>query len=365
MVRRVAAVIEQCWHRVPGGTATSTIRSLGAIERSGKFRVMGLAARHSAPAPIEDQIEFPVVASRLPRFALYESWHRFRRPALRPMIGDVDVVHATGGVIPPAGRRPLAVTVHDLAFLRTPQHFTERGVRFMTRSFEIARDEAAAIIVPSRQTADDCLAHGIEQARLRVVPWGVYVAAVSESDRARVKHAYNLPRQFALWVGTAEPRKNLRGLLDAHRLVQDRLPLVMAGPVGWGADQAEVLASAAPSARHIGRVAEPDLAVLYDLATVFVYPSLWEGFGMPVLEAMAQATPVISTRDSPMDDVAGEAGVMIDATDTEALSEALLSVVSDPDPWLIRSQSARRRAESATWDRTGHAIVDVYGEICR
>ena len=153
-------MVESCWHRVPGGTATSTTRSLHALRRHDRHDVVGLAAWHRTPPVLDELDDLPVVHLPLPRRALYESWHRWRRPRFARRVGPVDLVHATGGVIPPK-IAPLVVTIHDLAFLHRPDHFTANGVRFMTRAFELARDEADLIVVPSEATAADCRAHGV------------------------------------------------------------------------------------------------------------------------------------------------------------------------------------------------------------
>ena len=356
---RVAAVVESCWHRVPGGTATSTTRSLRAVDRAGGHDLVGLAAYHREPPTLDELDGLDVVHLPLPRRALYETWHRWRRPRFRRQIGDVDVIHATGGVVPPR-IAPLVVTIHDLAFLHRPEHFTANGVRFMTRGFELARSEADRIVVPSTATADDCRAHGVDADRLRIVPWGADRADVSDADRTRVRARYRLPETFVLFLGTHEPRKNLNGLLDAHRSATPDLPLVVAGPDGWGET---VTTDHGHAVRLIGHVSAEDLGALYDLATAFVYPSLLEGFGMPVLEAMAHGTAAITSATTSTAEVAGDTGVLIDPTDREQLGAALASVASAPDAWAERGRRAAARAERFTWEATGAALGAVYDEV--
>ncbi|NIR36456.1 MAG: glycosyltransferase family 4 protein, partial [Actinobacteria bacterium] len=145
---------------------------------------------------------------------------------LQGCTGPVDVVHATGGAIPPAGAAALVVTIHDLAPLHAPDWFTSRGVRLMSRAFDLARAEADMILVPSEATAAECRSRGIGDDRLRVVPWGVTPVAVDDATRAEVRARYDLPSEFALWVGTAEPRKNLDTLVTAAGRMESSLPLV-------------------------------------------------------------------------------------------------------------------------------------------
>ncbi len=360
---RVAAVVEQSWHRVPGGTATSTIRTLDALASHADLELVGVAARHSEPAPADLAPTIPVEHLPLARVALYETWHRFRRPAVSRWTGPIDVVHATGGVVPPRSGAALVVTIHDLAFLHRPEQFTKRGVSFMSRALELAQREADLIIVPSETTAQDCLSAGIELRRLRVIPWGCRPAIIPEPDKASVRSAYSLPDDFLLWVGTAEPRKNLPALLEAHERAQADIPLVLVGPQGWGSDAALGNPGGTDRVRHLGVVPESVLSVLYELATAFVYPSLMEGFGMPVLEAMAQGTPVITSRGSATEEVAGGAARLIDPLDSGSIAVAIDEVLSDAVLREQLSTRARSRAAALSWENTANLTAAVYREV--
>ena len=359
MSRRVAAVVEQSWHRVPGGTAASTIRSLNAVQRRTPWNVIGLAAYHRRAPLFNEAAEFPVIKSRLPRRCLYRLWNGVRRPRIRAAVGNVDVVHATGGVIPPFGSARLVVTVHDLAFLFDPGHFTPHGVRFMSRSWELTLEHATVICVPSKATRSDCVECGAAAERVAVVPWGVTPVAVDEHQRGDLRDRYGLPERFALWVGTSEPRKNLERLIAAHGAVGERLPLVLAGPAGWGPDLGKAI-SEAGAVRHLGPVPPADLGPLYAAATVFVYPSLREGFGLPVLEAMAQGTAVITSAGTATEEVTGGIGLLVDPYDVAELSAALVGVADDPEAWDARGPNAQAHATGQTWDATAERLAAVY-----
>ena len=362
---RVGAVVEQCWHRVPGGTAASTVRSLEALAQSTDWEVVGVAAAHRG---LPDALAVPPVEvchMGLPRVALYEAWHRARRPSIQARTGRLDVVHATGGVVPPAGDAALVVTVHDLAFLRCPRHFSKRGVAFMSRAWDLAKRHAGLVVVPSRHTLEDCVSHGLDADRLRVVPWGVSGRPVSEQERDDVRFRYRLPSRFLLWVGTAEPRKNLESLIAAVARSGTRLPLLLVGPGGWGVDVNELIAGSTVEARHLGQVPGDDLSVLYDLAEVFVYPSLMEGFGMPVLEAMAQGTAVVTSAGTATGEVAGSAGVLVDPTDVDSIAAGIDSLVSDAKLREELGAAAAERAGAMSWARTADGIAAVYDEVSR
>ena len=148
--------LEQCWHAVPGGTASSVLETLNAFQAEGDTGVdiVGVAARHNAPPPAPWTPPVPVAHLRLPRIALYEAWHGLRRPRVQSATGPVDVVHATTLAIPPRSA-PLVVTVHDLAFLHAPEHFTRHGMRFFRRGLTLARRDADLVLCPSRSTWDE------------------------------------------------------------------------------------------------------------------------------------------------------------------------------------------------------------------
>ncbi|MSW92783.1 MAG: glycosyltransferase, partial [Actinobacteria bacterium] len=177
MTIRVAYTLEQCWHRVPGGTATSAIgvaraiaaQEHGAVEHGavehGAVELIGVSARHRDAAPDELRAPIPMRSMRLPRRALYESWHVLRFPHVERATGPVEVIHATGMVIPPR-TVPLVVTVHDLAFVHFPQHATRNGLRFFRQSLELTLRYADLVLCPSEATRRECVDAGMEAERV-------------------------------------------------------------------------------------------------------------------------------------------------------------------------------------------------------
>ena len=360
---RVAAVVEQCWHRIPGGTALAAVRTLDALNGVGDVDLVGVAAYHRHP-PREDLVPaFSVRHFPLPRRVLYDAWHHLRTPSVERATGSVDIVHATGGAVPPPGRARLVATVNDVAFLRRPEWFTPRGARFAARAFDLVRSNAAAVVSPSQATARDLVEHGIDPQRIHVAPLGTSAIRASADSVNAVRARYRLPQTFVLWVGTIEPRKNLAGLLDAAGRTVSRVPIVLAGPEGWGVRDGEIEAlsrAARCEVIRVGFVPHQWLDSLYAAARVLVYPSLMEGFGLPVLEAMAQGTPVVTSAGTATEEVCADPRSVVDPCDTEAMAAAIDWVVTDDAEHARRSAAASARASELSWSRTAALVMAAY-----
>jgi glycosyltransferase involved in cell wall biosynthesis len=352
---RIAYTLEQCWHDVPGGSAVASLEVLRRLVARDDVEMIGVAGRHrTAPA---DPFVPPLAVRQLPiaRPWLYETWNRFGRPFVERATGPVDVCHSTIA-IPAPTRAPHVVTVHDVAFVHTPDRFSKHGARVMLAGLERCR-AADLLLVPSRATADDLVALGFDGARVRVVPWGVAAHSVTDDDLARVRSRHSLPGRFVLFVGTLEPRKNLARLAAAVGRLDESIPLLVAGASGWG--------DAAPAGDHVrflGFVPAADLPALYASATVFAYPSLQEGFGMPILEAMAHGAPVVTSSGSATEEVAAGAAALADPNAVDAIAAAIASVLADRPAWV---QKGAARVALASWDATVEATVAAYREVAR
>jgi glycosyltransferase involved in cell wall biosynthesis len=173
-----------------------------------------------------------------------------------------------------------------------------------------------------------------------------------------IRHRFGVPDRYLLFVGTLEPRKNLPRLLDAHRRLGDAAPpLVIAGPVGWGDDALAKIPIATDRVIPLGHVPESDLPALYSGAELLCYPSIMEGFGLPILEAMSQGTPVLTSQGTSTEEVAGGAAVLVDPMSVESIAEGI------KDALLRRSelsQLGQERAKGATWESTASLVVRAY-----
>ena len=355
---RVAITLEQCWHDVPGGTGVYGIELARELALLSDLDVVGVAGRHRAAPTAGFSPTVPVRFLPVAGPLLYEGWLRLRWPRVEGATGPVDVVHATS-IIPAATSLPLVVTIHDLAFLHDPSHFTRRGVDVFRRSMNLVKRRASRIICVSRATFDDCVAQGFDASRLRCIENGVRPIAVTADDVRTVLQRHRLPDDYLLFVGTIEPRKNLSRLIEAYASLGDRIPdLVIAGAAGWG-DGLDVPSALQGRVHRVGFVPTDELAALYAGATALCYPSIREGFGLPILEAMAQGTPVVTSRGGATEEVAGGAAVLVDPLDVASIADGILRVIASR---AGLSTHARERAGSLSWARTARFTRDVYAE---
>ncbi len=362
----MALTLEQCWHRVPGGTAVAAIGLAKALADVEGLTPIGVTAWHRELPPPPWQPPIATVSLPLSRAALYEAWHAVRWPPVERATGPVDVVHATSLIVP-ATSAPLVVTVHDLAFLDDPSRLTARGHRFMRRGLELTRRHAAVVVCSSEDTRRACIAAGLPKHLLRVVPLGTDAEPASLGAIADAKARFGLRRPYIAWVGTFEPRKNVAGLLTAFAIVAQRdrdLELVLIGPSGWGPQLSALAEGMDPEVRArvraLGFLPDAQRNAVVAGASAFCYPSTREGFGLPVLEAMVQGTPVVTSRVTSTEEVIGDAGVVIDPGQPEEIANALSRVIRDDDLADELTRAGRARAAEMTWARCAERMVDVY-----
>jgi glycosyltransferase involved in cell wall biosynthesis len=366
---KVAMTMEPLWHRVPGGTGRYTAQLAAALQQRADTTVVGLSALHlGVPAPPWDS-PVPVIRLGLPRPALYEVWTRGSGASPDSRLDGADVLHATSVIAPPTSL-PLVVTVHDLAFRDPRAGFGRRSGRLLERAWRSVLRRADAVISPSKATAGELRGAGLDAERLHVVPEGVCPLAVSDDDRIRVRETYGLRRPFVLSVCTLEPRKNLAGVLAAFSKVATRcdVDLVLAGQRGWGTPLSQLsVNSGVPQerVRALGFVPDADLHALYAESSVFLYPSWSEGFGLPVLEAMAQGASVVTSRGTATEEVCGDAGITVDPDNRGRLVAAVVWLVEHPAERAELGEAARRRAGLYTWANAAARTREVYAEVAR
>lgn len=288
--------------------------------------------------------------------------------------GAVDVFHATNHLLARFKQARTVFTLHDLIFLRYPEYHLPYNRWYLTLAMPRYLRAADIIITPSECSRQDAInAYGLPEAKIKVIYEGaapIFKPAADQSDLARVHQKYNLPERFILHVATIEPRKNLIRLLEAFQsLLADwpDLKLVLIGKKGWLYETFfEKLQALGLEEQVIfpGYVAEDDLPACYQLAELFVYPSLYEGFGLPPLEAMACGVPVVCSNSSSLPEVVGQAGLLVEPTDTAALAQAMRRVLADAP---LRADLAGRslaQAKRFSWAKAADELAAVYRNLC-
>jgi glycosyltransferase involved in cell wall biosynthesis len=279
-----------------------------------------------------------------------------------------DIVHYPANFGPLARVPGLVVTVHDLGFLRNPDWFPQDRAWYYRFLAKQTLRRARRIIADSEATKRDVEALlGIAPDRVDVVPLGVSPrfrpqdAAAVAAARAR----FRLPASYLLYVGTMEPRKNLVRVVEAYSRIAGEIPqdLVIAGRNGWKHAPIHEAAKASPHAARIhfpGFIAQDDLPAVLSGARAFVWPSLFEGFGLPVLEAMACGTPVLTSDRSSLPEVAGAAALLIDPEDGDAIAGGLRRLAQEDHTCATLRHAGLERAAGFTWDRTARETLRSY-----
>ena len=313
---------------------------------------------------------FEVVPEDSPGYSIAE----LTRFAWRLMRDRLDLFHATHYVIPPLARARAIVTIHDIIHVLYPQFLPSRAAQLYARvMIGRALRRADRIITVSYNSKRDLVDYfGIAPARIDVVYNGVAASFndhVPRAERDRVAVKYGLPRPYLLFLGGEKPHKNvrnvLRGFAEARR--ERALPhaLVLAGPMPKNRSRVEALIGGLELQSRVirtGIVPEEDLPGLFAGADAFLYPTLYEGFGLPVVEAMACGVPVLTSSTSALQEIAGGYAYLVDPMDVEAIGRGIADLATDPARRAELVELGKRRAADFSWDRAAQQTLKVYGE---
>jgi glycosyltransferase involved in cell wall biosynthesis len=271
------------------------------------------------------------------------AWSRLGRPAAERWLGRFDVLHFSDWMFPPQSEGVRATTIHDLVPLRFPEWTHGRTVRMHGAKYRHAAETAHALICNSEFTAREVreLLH-VEAERVRVAHPAAAPVFTPDGERA------NLGRPYALTVATLEPRKNLETLLAAHEVLDGDLAVAVVGAAGWGPQPR----LERPGVIRLGYVDDAELACLYRGASAFVYPSRFEGFGIPVLEAMASGTPVVASSHPSLDEASGQAAVRVNPDSPEAIADGIRKALAERESLVAKGLEHAKRF---TWRACGEA----------
>lgn len=313
----------------------------------------------------------------LPPRRLTQLWHRLRIPLpVEWLTGPLDMLHAPDFVAPPTRAR-LLVTIHDLSYMVHPECAVPGVAAFLRDAVPRALQRADAIVADSESTRRDL------QRLLNIAPERVSVVYPAVDERFRplppevcepVRQRLHLPSRFILFVGTIEPRKNLVRLLEAFARIDpaalrdggDNLFLVIAGRRGWmyqpvfeAIDRLDLR----DRVHVLDFVADSDLPIVYNLAQAFVYPSIYEGFGLPPLEALACGTPVMTSDNSSLPEVVGDAALLAPADNVEALSDGMIRLLNDSALRHHLRQAGLEQARRFRWEASARQIIEHYHSL--
>ncbi len=366
--------------RQTAGIGRYTRELVRALVYRGRYEYVLFVADRAAPQAVRSRIgaadmdrPTPTIrTTRLPARLHAILWHRLRLPIPAELwTGRMNLYHATDFLAPPLMSTPAVITVHDLSFLRHPERAEPALQRHLARSVPRAVVRAAHVIADSHYTKGELGALlGTPEAKITVAYPGVGPAfrCVREGEVLdRVRREHGLTRPFILGVGTLEPRKDWPVLIEAFARLGEAAPgheLVIAGAPGWLTDAVSgAVARSTAHVRLLGFVPDGDLPALYSLADAFAYPSIYEGFGLPPLEALACGTPTVVTAATSLPEVVGDAALTVPPGDPGALAGALADLLTHQALRDLLAARGPQQASRFTWDACAEAVERAYEKV--
>lgn len=319
---------------------------------------------------------FRLYFSRPPRFQIRNQNSEFRilkfprlwthvRLSLEMLLHPPDLLFVPAHVLPIVHPRRSLVTVHDLGYLYFPEAHPPRQRWYLDRSTRWHVRTAAHVIADSMATKRDLVEwYQARPARISVAHPGIdpIVSRVDDPNEiSRVKAKYHITGDYLLYLGTIQPRKNLARLIEAHAIALCPLPLVLAGKRGWYSEQ--LVKQANDRVMFIGYVEAQDKSALLSGAKAFVFPSLYEGFGFPTLEAMACGTPVLCSNTSSLPEVAGDAAWQVDPLNVDAIADGLTRITTDDDLCRTLIERGYAQAKRFTWQACADIVLGVFDHV--
>lgn len=357
------------------------LRALLAIDRDNRYYLWYNSARDiSGRMPVFDYENVTVIRTRFPNKLLnYPLLWLLRRPRLDKLIGKkIDIFfmpHLNFFAMSPSVKT--VITVHDISFHLFPKFFNWRknlwhyfiGIKSLLRRFD------RVVTMSENNAADIATLPHLSSKKIIVIPAGLPKGfrklEATDPGLEMVAKKYDLPKRFVFFLGTIEPRKNIAGLLEAfERLIAETndpdLYLILAGGRGWKAGpiyQRARRSSCNDRIRFIDYIDREDKVYLYNLAALFAYPSFYEGFGFPPLEAMACGTPTVTAFSASLPEVTENAALLVDPYNPSAIAEAMKAVLEDPALAESLSGAGMSQAEKFNWDRVAHEYINVFAEL--
>ena len=351
------------------------VENLLKIDKKNEYILFFSSLRRKFPIsnfqfPNKSQISdsnFQIKTFKIPPAILEPLWNKFHLLPVEKFLGPIDVFHSSDWTQPPT-KAAKVTTIHDFGFLKYPETAHPKIKAVMARRFKWIKREVDLIIAVSEATKKDTIEIlNIPEEKIRVV----YEAAPEDLKQIKdkkiiekVKKKYGIKGDYLLSVATLEPRKNLKRIIEAWRLVQSaknkEQSLVIAGKQGWGEDLNSKLKTRNSKILFTGYVSREELSVLYSGANCFVFTSLYEGFGLPILEAMKCGCPVLTSNISSMPEVAGEAGILVNPLEVKDIARGIIEVIRDKEIREALRKKGFEQVKKFSWEKAARETLKLY-----
>jgi glycosyltransferase involved in cell wall biosynthesis len=288
---------------------------------------------------------------------------------------NADIFHFFNYIVPPKIKGKVIVTVYDMVYKLYPETMTKRNYKRLDKELKRSVDRADKIITISENSKNEIIKFlNVDATKIEIVYPGIdrinYTKKYSNDEINKVKKKYKLPSKYILYLGTLEPRKNIVRIIESYSKlktqINEQIYLVIAGKKGWMYEEIFKKVESLGLENDViftGYVDEIDKHLLYKMSEVFVFPSLYEGFGMPVLEAMAAGVPVITSNTSALPEVVGDAGILINPNDVEELANAMKKVLEDKDLKQKLIKKGLTQSLKFSWEKSARKLLEIYKEV--
>lgn len=358
-----------------GRLVRDLLSALAKIDSSTDYRLF-ISGATSTKLPAALAPNFIWKPTRINPRWLARIWHRTQIPLpIEAFVGRVDLFHATDFTLPPSlSTTKTIVTVHDLSFVRVPDAASQKLKKYLDIVVPRSVHKANHVIADSQATKDDLIElYGVAPEKITVLLSGIdsrYQIIKSLKTSMTIRNKYNIPnRPYIFCVGTIQPRKNYSRVIKALKILRDKhyeLDFVIAGGKGWLEDEMYKTIAETGLENHVhlvGFVDDEDLAALYSGAECVAFPSLYEGFGFPVLEGMACGTPVVTSNISSLPEVAGNAALLVDPYDVEAIVDAIQRILDDSELRKTLIERGMQQAAKFTWENSAKQLCQIYNDV--
>lgn len=366
---RVALELQPCWGQMTGiGHYTFELvrRLIPTAEMHIQGNLFNFAGRHNNNY-LHDAMPFPVLENSLMPYGIYRRLWRFIPIKYEAFFGEADVTHFFNYIVPPRISGKVITTVHDMTHIRFPETVDKRNLRRLRQGldYSLARSELimTSSVFSKREIVELC---GIPQEKIKVVYPAPSISG-GICDKGELFHRFGIAEPYLLYVGSIEPRKNLSRLLMTYQKLRDAkktmAQLVLCGGKGWNNEQFYETLAKMPYRDDViitGYVAAAEKNTLLSNARVFVFPSLYEGFGMPPLEAMYWGAPVVCSSAASLPEAAGEAACYVDPLSVESIAEGIERVISDKAYTRQLVEAGKNRCRQFDWDASAKKMEQIY-----